>query len=93
MTKTEMRYRLRQTRGLGIPVPLRVRFIRAAFRSDYERMRELGAVVEDGRYFYCGTCDCHIWLTRYVLRGRGGEIVFEFGHVGPEMLVRRKATV
>src|SRR5690606_1189619 len=85
--KTKMRYLLRKTRGLGIPLPLRAEFIKAALRSDYERMRALGAVIEDEPYFYCETCGCDIWITRYVLSGSSGEIVFEFGHVGPEMYI------
>lgn len=91
MAKLAMRGLLRQTRGLGIPLPLRAQFIRAALRSDWDRMRALGAVLEDGPYFYCATCGCDIYITRYVLRGRSGAIVFEFGHVGPEMVVRRTA--
>jgi len=90
MSKLEMRYLLRKTRGLGIPLPLRAQFIRAALQSDYERMRALGAVIEDGPHFYCATCDSDIWITRYVLSGRNGSIVFEFGHVGPELSIRRK---
>lgn len=91
MAKMEMRYRLRETRGLGIPLPLRARFVRAALRSDWDAMRALGAEVEDGPYFYCATCGSNIWITRYVLRGRSGAVGFDFGHVGPEMWVRRNA--
>ena len=91
--KMKMRYLLRKTRGLGISMPLRAEFIKAALRSDYERMRALGATVEDEPYFYCSTCDSDIWITRYVLSGSSGEIVFEFGHVGPEMYIRRFGTL
>jgi len=90
MSKSEMRYLLRETRGLGIPLPLRAQFIKAALCSDWDAMLELGAVIEDGPYFYCGTCDSYIWITRYVLNGRRGAIVFEFGHFGPDMHIRRK---
>lgn len=89
MSKLKMRYRLRETRGLGIPLPLRARFIRAALRSDWATMRALGAEVQDGPQFYCGACGSNVWIARYVLRGRSGAIVFEFGHLGPEMSVRR----
>lgn len=91
MAKLAMRGFLRQTRGLGIPLPIRAQFIRAALRSDWDAMRALGAEVEDGPHFYCGTCDCEISITRYVLRGRSGAVVFEFGHLGPEMSARRTA--
>lgn len=91
MSKLDMRCRLRETRGLGIPLPLRARFIRAALRSDWDNMRALGAEVQDGPQFYCGTCGDNISITRYVLRGRSGAVGFDFGHVGPEMWVRRNA--
>lgn len=90
MPKMKMRGLLRETRGLGIPLPLRAQYIRAALRSDWDAMRALGAVVEDGPHFYCPTCDSDIWITQYVLSGRNGSIVFEFGHVGPELYIRRK---
>lgn len=89
MSKLEMRYRLRETRGLGIPLPLRARFIRAALRSDWGTMRALGAEEVDGPRFYCETCGSNVWITRFVLRGRSGAVVVDFGHVGPEMWVRR----
>lgn len=92
MSKLEMRYRLRETRGLGIPLPLRAQFIRAALRSDWAAMRSLGAEVQDGPQFYCGTCGDNILITRYILRGRSGAVGFDFGHVGPEMWIQRNTT-
>lgn len=87
----KVRNLLRKTRGLGISLPIRAQFIRAALRSDWDQMLALGAVVEDGPYFYCDTCGSDVWITRYVLHGRSGSIVFEFGHIGPEMSIQRIA--